>query len=197
MFFGDSFNSYKKKYALLMCNDLKSCKKDVEKLEKMLTGFAITKKIHCYPKEEIIKFLHSIKITKDDLIYIHYSGHGVKRGKNINGNIKIVSSWINPNRTVATSDQIDSLLSSVRCNIILTTDCCHSESFGDLYSGTSPFIFIGTSLLGELSRSSITDGGSLINTFEYLINNNIEITLNSVSTYHLQLFKKKLIIKVK
>lgn len=180
------FVNYKK--ALLMCNNLKGCQKDVEKLEKILNNFSkevkITKKIDCYPKDEIIKFLQNVKSSKDS-IYIHYSGHGVKRGRKVNGVNKILTAWLNPDGSTVTSDEIDKLLSDVNCNIILTTDCCHSETFGNYYTGKSSFIFIGTSKLGIISKSSVSNGGYLVNLFEDFLKNNIEINITNLKNKNL------------
>lgn len=194
MFFDDS---YKMKYALFMCGGLESSLKDVEKLEKIFSNFDITKKINCYPQDEIINFLKKVKLQtkRKTLIYIHYSGHAVKRGKNVNGNMYILSAWVNPNGSTSISSEIDKLLSTISCDVILSTDCCHSEAFGDHFTGKYPYIFIGTSLLGEISRSSIKEGGSLICTYEYLKNNNIDFTLDNIKKFHYELFKKQLIIK--
>ena len=188
------FSKKENKYALLMSNDLKGCQEDVIRLEKILLpfNFKITTKRICYPRIEIENFLKTV--INPDLIYIHYSGHGIKRGKKINNEHKIVTSWLNPNKTVVNSDDIDRILSEIKCNIILTTDCCHSETFGNYYVGKFPFIFIGTSALSMLSRTYALNGeplhGSLVYLFEYLIKNNHEISLENINKYNKQYFKE-------
>jgi hypothetical protein len=187
------FPNFKNKYALIMSNELKGCQEDAHRLEKILINFnfKVVKKLICFPEIEIINFLD--KIDKADLIYIHYSGHGVKRGVNINNKPKILSSWLNPNKSVVCSYKIDQILSEIKCNIILTTECCHSETFGDYYNGKYPFIFIGTSKLSMISKIYSLNGdqshGSLVYLFEYIIANNLEINLENIKSLSEEFFK--------
>jgi hypothetical protein len=192
--FNNIFNDhiYQNKKALIMANYLPACQQDLKILQALLTDFEIIQKINCYPKQEIISFLTNNKNA--DLIYIHYSGHGVKRGRKVDGNMKILTCWVNPDNTVVSSVEIDTLFFALKCAIILTTDCCHSQTFGQYYFGKAPYIFIGTSLLSEISKTSVADGGSLINTFKYLSINNIIINLENIKEYHIKLFNKKLVI---
>ena len=152
--------NYNKKYALLMCNDLKGCNEDVKRLEKILTeyDFNIHIKVFCYPKIEIKYFIKYINPLENDLVYIHYSGHGEKRGKMYKNKPELVSSWLNPNNTVVLSSEIDSLLSNINSSVILTTEACHSETFGKHYQGKYPFIFIGTSEINRISRTFSLNG---------------------------------------
>src|SRR5665647_2131001 len=94
--------NYNKKYALLMSNELLGCQEDVNRLEKILKNydFQIFQEIICYPKIELLKFIETIQPKENDLIYIHYSGHGVKRGRFLNDNCEILSAWLNPNKSV-------------------------------------------------------------------------------------------------
>ena len=184
---------YKNKRALIMCNKLDSCKEDVLRLEKILNGygFDVCNKVECYPKIEIRKFLRDVK--NEDLIYIHYSGHGIKRGKMIDGKYKIVSSWENPNGNATCSNEIDELLSLCKSKIIFTTDSCNSEAFGDFYTGSN-LTFIGTSKINMTSKTYAINGepvhGSLVYLFEHLIQDNIEITIENVKRFSIPFFKK-------
>ena len=198
--------NYNKKYALLMCNDLKGCNEDVKRLEKILTeyDFNIHIKVFCYPKIEIKYFIKNINPLENDLVYIHYSGHGEKRGKMYKNKPELVSSWLNPNNTVVLSSEIDSLLSNINSSVILTTEACHSETFGKYYQGTYPFIFIGTSEINRISRTFSLNGeplhGALVHLFEYLLSNNLEITLKNIENIGKNYFmenkiENKLIIK--
>lgn len=198
--------NYNKKYALLMCNDLKGCNEDVKRLEKILTeyDFNIHIKVFCYPKIEIKYFIKNINPLENDLVYIHYSGHGEKRGKMYKNKPELVSSWLNPNNTVVLSSEIDSLLSNINSSVILSTEACHSETFGKYYQGTYPFIFIGTSEINRISRTFSLNGeplhGALVHLFEYLLSNNLEITLKNIENIGKNYFmenkiENKLIIK--
>ena len=181
------------KKALIMCNKLASCKEDVLRLEKILNGygFDVCKKVECYPKIEIRKFLKSVK--SEDLIYIHYSGHGIKRGKMIDGKYKIVSSWVNPDGSVVCSNEIDNILSQYNTQIIFTTDSCNSAVFADFYKGNS-LTFIGTSKINTTSKTYSLNGepvhGSLVYLFEYLIQQNIEINIENIEKFGMGFFKE-------
>lgn len=200
-----SSSTYKSKNALLICNDMKSCQEDIFRLEKILKkyDFNISKSFASYPKREIQKFLKKENFTKDDLLYIHYSGHGVKRGKKINNEYKLISSWVNPNGSVICSDEIDTILSAVVCKVVLTTDSCHSATFGDYFTGDS-LIFIGTSKVNDKSKTYIIDGepahGSLVYLFENLIKSNLDIDISNIkksSFFQENNIDTKLIIKIK
>lgn len=185
---------YKRKFALLMCNNLKGCQEDIIRLDKMLYDFEKVKKIYCYPKKEIENFLLNNNFEENDLLYIHYSGHGVKRGKKVNGSVKILTAWLNPDKSVTTSNEIDAMLSKLKCDIILTTDCCHSSTFGDFYTGNSPYTFIGTSSLNTISKTYLVNGallGSLVSLFEHLIDSNIEINIANLKQSYKKFFKER------
>lgn len=149
------FANVKNIYALLIGNSMDSCKEDV----KLLKG--LFKKHNCiiksvfdgYPDVELINFIkiYSDKITKDDLFYFHYSGHGVLRGVIINGKLEMISGWSNPDLSITSSLIIDKILSGLYCNILLTSDSCSSGGFGDHYTGRSPYVFLGSSTFIESS----------------------------------------------
>ena len=203
-----SSTCYKRKKALIMCNNMKSCQEDIVRLEKILEGynFEISKSIVCYPKREIQNFLKKESLEQEDLLYIHYSGHGIKRGQKLNNEYKLVSAWINPNGSATCSIEIDKILSKLSCKIILTTDSCHSSTFGDNFvkNSTNSLTFIGTSNINMKSKTYIINGesahGSLLYLFEDLIKNASEIDISNIKSS--SFFKDnnidtKLIIKIK
>ena len=204
-----SSSGYRRKKALIMCNNMKSCQEDVSRLGNILQNynFEIDKRIACYPKREIEKFLKSDnlgqQLGKEDLLYIHYSGHGIKRGKRIDNEYRLISSWINPNGSVTCSTEIDSILSKLSCKIVLTTDSCYSETFGDYFTGNS-LIFVGTSKISVKSKTYILNGeeahGSLVYLFEHLLKLGQDIDISNIknsSFFKQNNIDTNLIIKIK
>jgi hypothetical protein len=200
------FNN-KKKYALILSNNLTECIEDIKRLSLILKNYEfdlIKPVVNCYPKVEILNFLNEIKIKEDDLLYIHYSGHCEKRGIKVGDKCHVLSCWMNPNRTIVSSYEIDNLLSTINCKIILSSDCCYTETFGDYFSNSS-FTFIGTSTINNYSISySINNkpmAGALVCLYEDIISNNKELNIENLKNYK-SFFKKnnikqKLIIKQK
>ena len=184
--------NYKSKVALLMGNSLPGCREDVDRLERILQkyDFSVIKKIDCYPKNEILALKN---MGKEDLLYIHFSGHGQKRAICSEEKGEIVSAWLNPNGTVVTSYDIDKLISQINCRIILTTDCCNSERFGHFYTGKFPFLFIGTSQMNKISNSYFIGGkspaGSLVCLYEYILEKNMELNVESIRKHFSQFFQ--------
>ena len=199
------FNNFNKKYALILSNNLPGCVEDVKRLSSILKqyNFILISLIDSYPKNDIINFLNKNKLNKDDLLYIHYSGHAEKRGIKIKDKCDILSCWINPNNSITSSYEIDALLSKINCNIILSSDCCYTETFGDYYIGENSFTFIGTSAIYEYSSSYSIDGkpmaGPLICLLENLLENNKDINIRNLKNYKTFFkdnnIKQKLIIK--
>ena len=203
--FGSS--KYRNKKALIMCNDMKSCQEDICRLEKILNffNFEVTKRIHCYPKREIEKYLQKENLGEENLLYIHYSGHGLKRGKRIENEYKLLSTWINPNGSVTFSTEIDDILSKLNCKIILTTDSCHSSTFAENFKKSleNSLIFIGTSKISEKSKTYVINGepahGSLIYLFEDLMKKELDINIENIENSKFFLennIDTKLIIKI-
>ena len=199
---------YKKKKALLMCNNMKSCEEDIVRLEKILAdyNFEISKSIACYPKREIQNFLKKESLEQEDLLYIHYSGHGIKRGQKLNNEYKLVSAWINPNSSATCSIEIDKILSNLSCKIILTTDSCHSSTFGDSFirNSTNSLTFIGTSNINTKSKTYILNDepahGSLVYLFEHLLKVGQDIDISNIinsSFFKQNNIDTNLIIKIK
>jgi hypothetical protein len=163
----------------------------------------IVKKFNVYVLAALKDFISSIpNLCSDDLLYIHYSGHGILVGKKINGKIEMISTWENDNdhnndknynkdeiKKSTYSYEVDFLLSGLKCQIMLVSDSCHSEAFGKFYNGKSPFLFIGSSSIVNLSREYSINGkpnaGALTNFFEYCFDHK---KLN----YNLDILKKEL-----
>jgi len=196
-------------YALLLTHDLKSGIEDVTRLKKLLTNYKIHSVVGGIPIDEINKFINDNDLTEDDTLFIYCSCHGEKRGIKINNKIYILTCWINPDKSITTSQQIDELLSTVSCKIIFITDCCHSETFGDFFNGNS-LTFIGSSNINSVSGSySIDDKpycGILVCLLEYLVSMKGKLTwsnkqINNIKKTWKHFFKKynikqELIIKI-
>lgn len=191
------FKNNGKKYALLIGNTynntLTSCKKDIYILEKILKSENYTTRIvcDCYPEKEITKFIQNIKLEKEDLLFIHFSGHGKLYGRKINelvrtkkdGKVRLYSSWVNPDNTLFCSCDMKKILSCINIKkIIIISDCCHSETFGD-YDGTSEFLFIGTTNISGIARSYPQDLGAIAYIFNHFFLNNIEINLHNIKNH--------------
>jgi len=196
--FGNMLN----KYALLMGNHLESCKEDVKRMDLLLSknGFKCKNIFDCYPEKELISYLNKYKFNKNDLLYIHFSGHGRLIGKKINNKMSMVSTWVNVDFTDCYSFNIDKILSSLNCNFMLISDSCHSGSFGDFYKGESPCLFISSSSVIQLSNEykigSNINAGSVTCFFEFIFNNNILENINkNFLDERIKFFYKKYKIK--
>lgn len=150
------FKNVENIYALLIGNSLESCRNDVKRMKKLLNRYNYT--VICstdsYPEKELLKFLETYgdKLTANDLFYLHYSGHGKLTGQIINGKMEMVSGWVNPDQSLVYSWTINRILSDFPCQILLVSDSCHSGGNGDFYTGDSPYVFIGSSSLIEISK---------------------------------------------
>ena len=141
------FGKLKNKFGFLIGNHLESCKEDISRMTLFLEkrGFICEKFFDCYPEEELLKFINKNNFNKNDLLYIHFSGHGKVIGKKINNKIEMISTWVNPDYTDCYSYNIDNILSSLNCKIILISDSCHSGNFGNFFIGNNSYLFIGSS----------------------------------------------------
>jgi len=193
------FSNVKNIYVLLIGNSLKSCKNDIDIVEKLLKDDAIF--IQKYKDVNILKtlsiFFKDLILNKDDLLIIHYSGHGEMLGKKINGKIDIISTWKNMDGTHVYSSNIDKILSKLDCHIFLLSDSCHSGYFGKYFIGKSPFLFIGSSkgvFPSTQYRKKHTNVyfGALTYIMEYIINNNKfkSINLNEFINLSNKMFRK-------
>jgi len=190
-------------YALLLTHDLKYGIEDISRLKNLLSEYKIHSVIGSIPIVEIQKFIKSNNLSKNDTLFIYCSCHGVKRGIRIKNSTYILTCWINPDKSITTSKEIDELLSTVSCKIIFITDCCHSETFGDFYNGNS-LIFIGSSGLNNISFSYSIDNkphcGGLVCLLEHLSVNNC-LNLKNIKKSWKEFFKvhnikQELIIKI-
>jgi len=186
--------------ALLMGNHMESCKEDVLRMTNLLNKFNVNieKKFDCYPKKEILKFIKNKKFQKTDLLYIQYSGHGEIVGRKINGKIEMVSCWVNPDGSKCSGDEIDFILSTLNCKIILVSDSCHSGNFGNFYKGNNPYLFIGSSSIINKSGEYLigpSKVGILVSFFEYIFSQ-IQ-TINDINFVFIEENIKKFFIKNK
>jgi len=108
------------KFALLLGNTykntLKSCENDLYILEKSLKNmnFKIKIKIDSHLEKELEEFISETNFKENDLLFIHFSGHGKLYGKKINKKVHLISSWINEDGSLFYSDILDSILSKIK-----------------------------------------------------------------------------------
>jgi hypothetical protein len=180
-------------YALLLSHDLECGKEDLFRLEKLLSEYIIYYVIGGNPLDMINSYIHKNNLTKNDLLLIYCACHGVKRGIKIGSNVRLLTCLVNSDGSITHSKEIDDILSKLPCKIILIVDCCHSETFGDFYTGNS-LTFIGTSRLNELSASYSIDSkpycGSLICLLEYLVKSGKGISANTIKSTYKSFYKK-------
>jgi hypothetical protein len=194
------FKNNGKKYALLLGNTydntLKSCKSDIYILEKILKteNYIIKTVCDSYPEKEITDFIRDIKLNEEDLLYVHFSGHGKLYGKKLDGKVRLISSWVNPDGTLFYSCDLKRIFDSLHIKrIILTCDCCHGETFGE-FNGKSEFIFLGTSNISGIARSYSHDNlGAIAYIFHYFFLNTIELNIENLKKY--KIIPVSLIIK--
>lgn len=192
------FKNIKNKYALLLGNHLDSAKEDIDRMNKLLTrlNFNCVSFFNCFPKEEIIKFINNNKLNFDDLLYVHFSGHGNIKGIKVENKMIMISSWVNPDISECYSIDIDKILSKINCNIILISDTCHSEKFGEFYTGNKPFLFIGSSSIVmksyEYNFVSLKKTGALTLLFEHMFKIIFldEITIDNFKKETISFFNK-------
>ena len=169
------FSDVENIFGISLGNHLESCREDVLRFEKLFNK--INAKylclFNCNPQIEITNFIKNNKILEKDLLVVHYSGHGKLIGKNINGKMEMISTWLcNDNKTHNYSYEIDYILSKLPCKILLISDSCHSGRFGDFYTGKN-MTFIGSSTITNQSKEYALNGkikcGILINILEYTL----------------------------
>jgi hypothetical protein len=193
------FTGISQVHVLSMGNHLESCKEDVRKMEKIMNGMKIQCKTvyNCNPQNEIIKFSENKGLKPNDLLIIHYSGHGRVVGRKIINKVEMISTWLCGDEKIHNySNDIDFILSKLNCRILLISDSCHSGKFGDFYSGKQPYLFIGSSSIinqsTDYSFSNENKSGALVNLFEYILKR-IEIkklTFHLLNEYTQQFYKE-------
>lgn len=166
------FGQVENRYLLTMGNSLDSCKEDVKRIISLYATQCkkVAEKYECFPKYELLEFIKDIIFESNDLLIIHFSGHGEYLGKRINGKMEMVSTWINPDGTHLCCDEVTDILSKLNCKILLISDSCHSGNFGKFYDGNNIFIFMGSSSILKITKdytiSSKEKAGILINILE-------------------------------
>jgi hypothetical protein len=195
-------------FCLSMGNHLESCKEDVRKMEKIMKSLKIPciSIYNCNPQIEIRAFLANRVLGTNDLLIIHYSGHGKVVGRKIGEKVEMISTWLCHDEKINNySNDVDYILSRLNCRIILISDSCHSGKFGDYYVGKAPYIFIGSSsIVGQSNEYSFPNSsdklksGALVNLFEYIL---LKIDIKKLTfpllTEYTQQFYKEHSIKVK
>jgi len=196
------FKNINKIYTISIGNHLSSCKEDVKKMEKIMKQLKIECKTFydCNPLYEIQKFIENKKLLLNDLLIIHYSGHGKIVGRKIENKVEMISTWLcSDEKTQNYSNDVDLFLSKLNCQILLISDSCHSGRFGDFYIGITPYVFIGSSsIINQSKEYSFTDdkkikSGALINLFEYILTKvkNIEnLTFTHLEEYTNNFYKE-------
>ena len=165
-------------YVIILCGGV-SFLKDVNRLEKIIKTLQnnnVEYEIYtnCNYYTVLLNFIDKHEISSDDILWIYFTGHGKILGKRINGNVKMISTWIynnsNNDECYVYSYKIDSLLTGVDANIVLMSDSCHSGGFTNFYTGSSPLIFVGSSSI--IHTSINVSDGILVNLLEsYIIPN--------------------------
>lgn len=189
---------------------MKDCYEDISRIEKILEKEKekeIYKYINISPKDAIIKTFEKIeeekKLKDGDLLYIHYSGHGVKRGMKVNGKVEILSCWMDDKYKVFSSYDLFLLLNDILeirkkfINLIISSDSCHSGEI-DKYLENCKYLrytFIGTSSLSliTLPNKDIQGNvkGVIVSIFEKLREENKEINTLNLSEISERLFKSR------
>lgn len=194
------FSDIDKIFAISMGNHLESCKEDVIRLEILCRKLNANYEgvFNCNPQKDILNFIVNKNFSNKDLLIIHYSGHGKLVGKNINGKMEMISTWIsNDMKTLNYSNDIDNILSNIKCKILLISDSCHSGRFADFYTGEN-LIFMGSSTVTNQSKEYSIDNkkkcGILINILEYIF---VQISLQELTFPLLEEFIREFCIKNK
>ncbi len=198
------FTGLRRIFALSMGNHMESCREDVKKIQNILMKLKIncTGVYDCNPQEEILKFVENKNFQLNDLLIIHYSGHGEMVGRKIKDKIELISTWLTADMKYNYSMEIDAILSNLKCRILLISDSCYSGRFGDFYIGKQKFLYIGSSTIANRSTEYLFHGekktGVLVNLFEYiLLKEKIQnLSFDSLKEYIEKFFKEKK-IKIK
>lgn len=196
------FLGIKRVFALLIANHIESCKEDVKNMANLLKNINIKTKeeYDCNPQTVLLNFIKGKDFCSDDLLIIHYSGHGRIVGRQINDKMEMISTWLSGDgKSNIFSNDIDFILSNVNCRILLISDSCHSGRFGDFYTGKFPYIFIGSSSITNLSKdysfNKEKKTGILINLFEYILEKQdiTELTFPLLQKYAIDFYQKYMI----
>lgn len=132
-------------------NHLKSCVNDITVLKSIFKSQLkckdenITVNYNCNPLTVLKQFIRKIK--DDDIVIIHFSGHGDKIGITRSGKTFLVSTWVtNRNKNISSYD-IDKTLEKIKpkCTILLMSDTCKSGRFLNYYQGKNDIYFFGSS----------------------------------------------------
>ena len=190
------FSEYEKVFVLSMGNHLQSCMEDVNRLRKLVKNndkVSFVAAFNCNPQRELEKFIKSNIFSENDLLIVHYSGHGKLVGRTINGKMEMISTWISSDmKTYNYSNDIDTILSNLPCKILLLSDSCHSGRFGDFFTGYD-LIFVGSSSITNQSKEYTFDNRNKSGILIHILEN---INLDKLNFSLIQEFCKKHKIKV-
>jgi hypothetical protein len=193
------FQKLGKIFAISMGNHMNSCREDVKKMQSILAKLKINciGIYDCNPQEEILKFTRNIVFHTNDLLIVHYSGHGDVVGKKIKNKIELISTWKTAEMKNNYSVDIDNILSNLNCRVLLISDSCYSGRFGDFYTGKQRFLFIGSSTIANRSSEYLFKGeektGVLVNFFEYILSKEKpkSLSIKIIKNHVEQFFKEK------
>lgn len=209
-----------KKYAILIGNHMKDCYSDICYLEKALSRYNFDKIISYNDTSPIIaisNFLNQQIRAKDKgiiMIYIHYSGHGVKRGIKINDKVEILSCWLDDKYKIFSSYDffllIDKFitLTDQKIKLVITSDSCHSGEFDrylyekykvlkDVDNYKFSYTFISTCSLSLITLPKKdkegTIKGIIVTLFEELIKEDRDISVENLLSLSRDLSSRKII----
>lgn len=139
-------------------------------------------------------------LETDDIFIFYFSGHGKTK---VNGRLKLVFADADKAgmRGEIELSEIVSLLSAVRCNIILILDCCHSGAGVCEINQKNEYLSSRVSILsssGAIGSSYYSQDGSVFTEYlseaiYQLYNRQEKITLNSISEYISRRYSKSCI----
>jgi hypothetical protein len=140
---------------------LPSCLEDasiLNKIFKELTFHRITVKNDVSSKKYLEKLFKNSQ--KDDLLFIHFSGHGETGGIVKKGQLRMISSWLNPDLSLFTGLELQDMIEKTQCqNIIISSDCCYAGRMFKDYTTDKNLIYICSSSGITRATSWNIDGG--------------------------------------